>query len=152
MCEKAAGAGYELEMSATGVISVTPTARQRKWWAALAIVALAMLSLRPACEAWLSHWSMGNGGQHAAAVHGHVHSAPAQSPHEEACCGSIEAHALVKPADLLPWQTAQTPSVPILLSMRSAFPVAAPLLHALTASVIPPGNAPFYVRSARILR
>jgi hypothetical protein len=139
-------------MRAIGIISVTPTARQRRWWAALAIVALAMLSLRPACEAWLSHWSMGNGGQHAAAVHGHVHSAPAQSPHEEACCGSIEAYALVKPADMLPGQTAKTPSVAILQSLRAAFPAATPLLHALTASVIPPGNPPFYVRSTRILR
>ena len=139
-------------MSAMGIFSVYPTARQRRWWVALAIVALALLSLRPACEAWLSHWSMGNGGQHAAAVHGHVHSATAHAPHEEPCCGSIEAFALVKPADMLPSQTKQTPSVAILKSVRAVLPAAAPLLHALTASVIPPGSLPFYVRSTRILR
>lgn len=139
-------------MSATAILPVHPSARQRRWWAALAIVALALLSLRPACEAWLAHWSMGNEGHHAAAVHGHVHSAPTQSPHDEPCCGSVEAYALVKPADMLPWRTAQAPSVAILQSMRAALWAAAPRLHALTASVIPPGSPPFYVRSTRILR
>ena len=139
-------------MSATAVLSVRPSARHRKWWAALAIVALALLSLRPACEAWLSHWSMGNEGHHAAAVHAHSHGAPAGSPHDEPCCGSVEGYALVKPADMLPWQSAQPPSVAILQSLRVTFPAAASLVHALTASVIPPGSPPFYVRSARILR
>ena len=83
-------------MSATAMLSVNPSARRRSWWAALAIVALALLSLRPACEAWLSHWAMGNEGHHAAAVHGHVHSAPAHASHEDLCCGSLEAFALAR--------------------------------------------------------
>jgi len=142
-------------MSAIGVISVTPTARQRRWWAALAIVALALLSLRPACDVWLSHWGRGDAPHHALALNAHnaaTHEAPAHAPHDEACCESIEGSALVKPADMLQWRTAQGSAPVLLQSMRAAFPVATLLLHALTASVIPPGNPPFYVRSTRILR
>ena len=137
-------------MSANGFLSVNFTARQRRWWVALAVIALALLSLRPACEAWLSHWAVGGEPSQAAAMHVHGHGTPAQAPHGQPCCGNIEAFALVKPADMLSWQSAQTP--PILPSVRVALAVAVPLLHAVPDSVIPPGSPPFYVRSARILR
>lgn len=142
-------------MSATGVISITPTARQRRWWAALAIVALALLSLRPACDVWLSHWGKGDIPHQALAHNAHsaaTHEAPAHAPHDEPCCETIKGSTLVKPADMLQWRTAQGSAPVLLQSMRAAFPAATPLLHALTVSVIPPGSPPYYVRSARILR
>ena len=55
-------------MGARSVTSVSSGMRQRRWWVALAILALAFLSLRPACDVWLSHWSK-HGGTHAVTAH-----------------------------------------------------------------------------------
>ncbi|KPK08734.1 MAG: hypothetical protein AMJ64_02715 [Betaproteobacteria bacterium SG8_39] len=113
------------------------------------------MSLRPACDVWLSHWGKSDVPHHALAHNAHdasTHEAPAQAPHDEPCCESIGGSALVKPADVLPWRTGQGSAPVLLQSMRAALPAAMPLLHALTASVIPPGSPPFYVRSTRILR
>jgi len=137
-------------MSAIGVISVNPTARQRKWWAALALAALAFLSLRPACDAWLSHWDKHEGAHHVAA---HQTSAQADShaPAEPVCCTTVEAGGLVKPFDMAVWR-ADPSKTTVALFAQSAPAPAARLHNLLTASVRPPGNASFYVRSARILR
>lgn len=125
--------------------------RRRKWWAAFAIAALAFLSLRPACEVWLSH-AKGHGVVQLSAVHAAVaHEAPAHAPHDTACCASIEGATLVKPADTLVLRIAQIPAAAT-LSSQSVLRVAATSLRALSASVVPPGIASFYVRSARILR
>jgi hypothetical protein len=127
--------------------------RSRRWWTALAIVALAFLSLRPACEVWLSHWAKHGSAQHALAHSAAPHGvAPVHESHDVPCCARIEGAALVKPL-ALPIPSAEQPkslAFPVLVA--TALQVAAPLLHALTASVIPPGSPPFYVRSARILR
>jgi len=138
-------------MRANGVISVNPAARQRKWWAALAIVALAFLSLRPACDVWLSHWDNHEGAHHVAAHQTDVH-APAHAPDEPLCCATVESATLVKPADGVVWGFDQAKLLPTAAFVQTALRVAAPLLRTLTGSVIPPGNPPFYVRSARILR
>ena len=138
-------------MRADRSISMSVTVRQRKWWATLAIVALAFLSLRPACEVWLSHAKEHAIGLRAAVHAARAHEAPVHEPHDTACCASIEGAALVKPADMLLPRIAQNPPAAP-LSVQSALWIAVPLLHALTASVIPPGNPPFHVRSARILR
>lgn len=125
--------------------------RRRKWWTAFAIVALTFLSLRPACEIWLSH-AKGHDVFQLPAVHAAVaHEAPAHAPHDSACCASIEGATLVKPADALVLRIAQIPAAAT-LNAQAVLRVAVPSLHALSASVIPPGIASFYVRSARILR
>lgn len=138
-------------MRSSGLVSVNPTARQRRWWAGLAIVALAFLSLRPACDVWLSHWDKHKVAHHAMA-HQSDASAPAHEPHEPMCCTSIESGALVKSADMVVPRGEQAKPPVATLFTQTAFRVAAPLLQSLTASVIPPGSPPFYVRSARILR
>ena len=140
-------------MSASGILSVNPTARQRRWWAALAIFALAFLSLRPACDVWLSHWS-----NHEAAHVGvagiadaHVH-APAHAPSEPLCCTSIENSSLVKPFDAIAWRSGPSDSAVAFSVPRTVVRAVVPLFLSLTASVIPPGSPPYYARSARILR
>jgi len=72
--------------------------------------------------------------------------------HDVPCCARIEGAALVKPSDLtiLSAEQPKWPAFPVLIA--TTLRVAPPLLHALTASVIPLGSPPFYVRSARILR
>lgn len=137
-------------MRADGCISMSIT-RRRKWWVAFAIVALAFLSLRPACEVWLSH-AKGHDVVQLSALHAAVgHEAPAHAPHDTACCASIEGATLVKPGDTLVLRIAQIPDAAA-LNAQAVLRVAVPPLHALSASVIPPGIASFYVRSARILR
>lgn len=132
--------------------------RRRKWWAVLAIVALGFLSLRPACELWLGHAAEHHAALHASAhdavgsgASGHAQHAP-QPPHDAACCASIASATLVKPADAATLRTAQKASSAVLAFTQTALRIAAPMLHALTDSVIPPGNPPFYARSSRILR
>jgi len=123
------------------------TRRKRKWWAALAIVALAFLSVRPACEVWLSHAKWHDVAQ-LSAMHAAVsHEAPA---HDATCCASIEGAKFVKPADSVLPSVALTPAIALLA--RTALRVAVASLRTPTTSVIPPGNPPFYARSARILR
>jgi hypothetical protein len=129
--------------------------RSRRWWAALALVALAFVSLRPACDVWLSHWAKHDGMLHSVAqrVVTHVtHEAPAHETHDTPCCASIERGALVKPSDVAIVGAEQPHSPGSPFFTVTALRIAAPLLHALTASVIPLGSPPFYVRSARILR
>jgi hypothetical protein len=137
-------------MRANDVISVNPTARQRKWWAAFALVALALLSLRPACDVWLSHWEKHEGAHHVTA---HQASAQAVShaPAEPVCCATIEDGGLAKLSDMVVWRVDPSKTTVALLSQF--VPAPAGQLHSLlTVSVRPPGNASFYVRSARILR
>ncbi|MEJ2173633.1 MAG: hypothetical protein P8Y76_01615 [bacterium] len=138
-------------MHSNGLISVNPTAHQRKWWAALAIVAFAFLSLRPACDVWLSHWDKHKGTHHVAAHQTQVHT-PAHAPDEPLCCATVESGTLVKPSDAVVWRSDQEKPLATAAFVRTALWVAVPLLRTLTASVIPPGSPPFYVRSARILR
>jgi hypothetical protein len=127
--------------------------RSRRGWAALAVVALAFLSLRPACEVWLSHWAEHGGTGHAAAHRAVTYeAAPAHEPHDALCCTRIQGVALVKPLALAVPSAEQPKSLAFPALAASALRVATPLLQALTASVIPPGSPPFYVRSARILR
>jgi hypothetical protein len=138
-------------MHSKGLVSVNSTARQRKWWAALAIVALAFLSLRPACDVWLSHWDKHDGTHHATARQNDA-SPPAHAPHEPMCCATIESGMVVKPSDAVLWGSDQAKLLATDAFVQTALRVAAPLLRTLTASVIPPGSPPYYVRSARILR
>jgi len=138
-------------MHSNGLVSVNPRARQRKWWAALAIVALAFLSLRPACDVWLSHWNKHEGAHHMAVHQTHV-DAPAHAPDEPMCCATVEGGTLVKPSDAVVWGSDQAKPLAMAAFVQTALRVAAPLLRTLTASVIPLGSLPFYVRSARILR
>lgn len=126
--------------------------RSRKWWAALALVALAFVSLRPACDVWLSHWAKHDATLHSVAHSVVTHESPAHQTHDTPCCASIEASALVKPADIAALGAEQLKSPALPFFAAAVLRIATPLLHALTASVIPPGSPPFHVRSARILR
>lgn len=132
------------------VISLSPTARQRKWWAAFALVALGFLSLRPACDVWLSHWDKHRNAHHVTA-HQASTQAGAHSSAEPVCCASIEDGGLVKPFDVVVWRVDPSKTTLAYLTQSAPAP-AGQLLSLLTASVRPPGNASFYVRSARILR
>ena len=125
--------------------------RQRRWWVALAILALAFLSLRPACDVWLSHWSK-HGGTHAATAHSMQAHAPAHAPDEPGCCATIESRTLVNAFDAMAWQSGPSKLAAASLAVPMPIKVALALVLSLTASVIPPGNPPFYARSARILR
>jgi len=139
-----------MDMYEMNVISLSPTARQRKWWAAVALVALGFLSLRPACDVWLSHWDKHQDAHHVTA-HQTSTQAGAHSPAKPVCCATIEDGGLVKPSDMVVWRV-DPPKTTLALLSQSA-PAPARLLHSLlTASVRPPGNASFYVRSVRILR
>ena len=145
------GAGWLPEMRANGPMSISPTARQRKWWAALALVAITFLSLRPACEVWLSHWGHHEGG-HAFAAH-QTHAAPSgHAPVEPACCATIEKGGLLKPADMVIGRADQSKAPAVVFVARIAMAEVARIVHALTTSVRPLGSPPFHVRSARILR
>jgi len=128
------------------------TVRERKWWAALALVALAFVSLRPACDVWLSHWAKRDGALHSVAHNVVAHEAPAHETHDTPCCASIEGGALVKPSDVAVLGAKQPQSPAYFFVTSTALRIATPLLHALTASVTPLGSPPFHVRSARILR
>jgi len=137
-------------MRAFDVLSVNPSVRQRKWLATFALVALAFLSLRPACDVWLSHW-----GKHGSAHHVTAHQASTlaepHSPVEPVCCATIEDGGLVKPSDMVSWGA--DPAKTTVALFLQLVPAPAAQLHSLlTASVRPPGNASFYERSARILR
>ena len=140
-------------MRVNRVISVVPTARQRRWWVALAIFALAFLSLRPACDLWLSHWSKHEiahfGVAHAAGAHGH---APANAPDGLPCCATVDQGTLVKSFNAIAWRSWLNDVAPAAPVARTVLRVAVLLSLSLTTSVIPPGNLPFYARSARILR
>ena len=137
-------------MHGMGVISVIPTVRQRRWWSAFALVALAFLSLRPACDVWLSHWDMHKGTHHAA-THQVGTQAISHAPTEPLCCATIEDGGLVKPSDMV--SRSPDPSQTTVALFSQFVPAPAAQLHSLlTASVRPPGNASFYERSARILR
>jgi len=138
-------------MSVLGVLSVNPTARQRRWWVALAIFALAFLSLRPACEAWLSHWSA-HAGQHSASTHVLGAHAPAHSPGEPLCCATIESRSVISAFDALTLQSGPGKLAAASLAVLTPRTAVVPLSQSLTASVIPPGSPPYYARSARILR
>jgi len=72
--------------------------------------------------------------------------------HDVPCCARIGGAALVKPSDLTILSAEQPKSLAFPVLIATTLRVATPLLHALAASVIPPGSPPFYVRSARILR
>jgi hypothetical protein len=137
-------------MQGMRVISVNPTARHRRWWAAFALVALAFLSLRPACDVWLSHWD-----KHTGAHHVTTHQVGAQAishaPTEPLCCATIEDGGLVKPFDMVAWGADPSKATVAIFSQFVLAPTV-PMYSLLTASVRPPGNASFYVRSARILR
>jgi hypothetical protein len=123
----------------------------RKWWVALAIVAFAFLSLRPACELWLSHTAKHDASLHAstlsAVAHGVSHPA-----HDDFCCASVQTGALVKFPDVVSWRTVQGELPAISVYAGTVFRAVTPLLRVLTISVNPPGNHSFYERSARILR
>ena len=137
-------------MHEMSVISLSPTARQRKWWAAFALVALAFLSLRPACDVWLSHWDKHEGAHHVTAYESSA-QAISHAPTEPMCCATIEDGGLAKPSDMVVWRVDPSKTTVSLLSQSASAPARQP--HSLlTASARPPGNASFYVRSARILR
>ena len=137
-------------MHGMSVISVSPTVRQRRWWSAFALVALAFLSLRPACDVWLPHWD-----KHKGAHHGTAHESSAQAishvPTEPMCCATIEDGGLVKPSGMVVWRVDPSKTTVAHLTQSAPAP-AGQLVSLLTASVRPPGNASFYERSARILR
>ena len=138
-------------MSVSGVLSVNPTARRRRWWVALAIFALAFLSLRPACEAWLSHWSA-HAGQHSAMTHAVGAHAPMHVPGDPVCCATIESRSVISAFDALILQAGPGKLAAVSLAVLTLRKAAVPSLLSLTASVIPPGSPPYYARSARILR
>jgi hypothetical protein len=138
-------------MRANGPISITPTARQRKWWVALALVAITFLSLRPACEVWLSHRGH-HQGAHVFGAHLADAAVPAHAPAEPACCATIEKGGLVKPADMLIARPGESKAPVVVLVARNAMTAVGRLVHILTTSVRPLGSPPFHVRSARILR
>jgi len=135
-------------MSAIGAISMSATMRSRKWWVALALLALAFMSMRPACEAWLSHGGADLGAAQALVVA----TQDSHAPHDAACCAGIEDSKLVKPADYVLTSTAR--DAPVFAPYVAWVSGAATqwLRRAPRAAVIPPGIASFYERSARILR
>jgi len=134
-------------MSMRGVLSVNPTARQRRWWVALAIFALAFLSLRPACEAWLAHWNA-HAGQHSVSTH----AVGAHSSGDPACCATIESRSVISAFDALTLQSGPGKLAAASLAVLALGKATVAASLSLTASVIPPGSPPFYARSARILR
>ncbi len=125
----------------------------RKWWAALAVVALTFLLLRPACDAWLSHSGGQGGSLHAAETALQIGDGSTRAPHDVQCCASIKGSSLVTPADSALGRTAQG-KVQLAASNARALmnPVVASLRRSLSAFVVPQGIASFYERSARILR
>jgi len=138
-------------MSVRGVLSVNPSARQRRWWVALAIFAFAFLSLRPACEAWLAHWSA-HAGQHSLLTHAVGARAPEHAPGGPVCCATIESRSVISAFDALTLQSGPGKLAAASLAVLALRKANIPSSLSLTASVIPPGSPPFYVRSARILR
>jgi len=123
-----------------------------KRWAALAVVALTFFLLRPACEAWLSHWGHG-GSVHAAEAAVQVGDGSGHAPHDVQCCASIKGSSLVMPADSVLGRSPQGKVQFAALNARALMnPVVASLRHSLSAFVVPPGIPSFYERSARILR
>lgn len=128
------------------------TARGRKGWAILAIVALAFLSLRPACDVLLSHWGGKDGSAHAAAVLAFGGHESNGAPHDVPCCASIEGAKLVKPADSAVPKSDPKNLQPAFFTVRVLAAAATSLRSRLSISVVPPGISSFYERSARILR
>ena len=138
-------------MSVSGILSVNPTVRQRRWWVALAIFALAFLSLRPACETWLSHWSA-HAGQQSALTHAVGAHAPMHAPGDPVCCATIESRSVISAFDALILQSGPGKLAAMSLAVLTLRKAPVPSTFSLTASVIPPGSPPYYARSARILR
>lgn len=125
----------------------------RKWWAALALVALSFLLLRPACDAWLSHAGGHDGSAHTAVTALQIGDGSTHVPHDVQCCASIKGSSVVPPADSALGRTAQGKVQFVALIARTlTTPVATSLRRSLSAFVVPPGIPSFYERSARILR
>lgn len=125
----------------------------RKWWAALAVVALTFLLLRPACDAWLSHSGWHDGSAHAAVPAVQIGDGSGHVPHDVQCCASIKGSSIVPPADSALARSVQGKVQLASLVARAAMnPVAASLRLSLSAFVVPPSIPSFYERSARILR
>lgn len=132
---------------------VTSRRSTRKWWAALAIVALAFLALRPACEVWLSHWDGHGGSAHAAVTAVSAANVSPHGSHDVPCCSSITSSSLVAPADSVLARFGQDKVPPAMLfAWTVTVPVATYVRRSLSAFVAPPGVPSFYERSARILR
>ena len=140
------------EMGGNGSFPVRITARQRTWWAVIGIVAFAFLSLRPACDIWMSHWTKHDSPPHPDVHVAVAHEVVAHASHDEPCCAKIKGSALVKPTDTIVSRGERAKAPAYVVFVRTAPRVAMSLLRSLGASVIPPGNLPFYERSARILR
>jgi hypothetical protein len=138
-------------MTTMTTLSRIATVRQRRWWATLAIIAFAFLSLRPACELWLAHRGDHFSAHHGAARETSVHW-PLYAPDDSPCCATIERGLLAKASSSIVWRG----ELPKLLLAPFAAPAARSVANrsdqALIATVKPPGSAPFYMRSRRILR
>jgi hypothetical protein len=143
-------------MGGNGTVSMSGTFGRRgvrKWWAALAVVALTFLLLRPACDAWLSHSGGHEGSAHAAITAVQIGDVSTHAPHDVLCCASIKSSSVVQPADSALARSAQGKvQLAALVARAATTPVVASLRRSLGAFVIPPGIPSFYERSARILR
>ena len=125
----------------------------RKWWAALAVVALTFVLLRPACEAWLSHWEGHDSLAHAAMTALQPGDGSDHARHEAQCCASVKGSSVVTPADSAFGRSPQGKVYFALLTTRVlTTPVVASVRRSLSAYTDPPSIPSFYERSARILR
>jgi hypothetical protein len=125
----------------------TPAPRAHRAWMAPALVALALLLLRPLCE-------LGLGGQ-AAFAHagaGHVAAAQSDAGGEPAaiCCAKIKDGVVLKPADAVSLAGGALGAV-LLLAIVAPRGIARGA-SARPAFVPPPERSSYYARSARILR
>lgn len=128
------------------------TIRARKLVSALAVTALALVLLRPVCDAYAAHSAHGRSQDaHAARLHSVGLDAGEAGDRSERCCTRIADAALVVPFDLSP---------PVATGAEQPTPAAARIsptdsAHAVQMQIargaIPPPHS-YYARSARILR
>ena len=128
------------------------TIRARKLVSALAVTALALVLLRPVCDAYAAHAAHERSQDaHTARLHSIGLHAGEVGDTNERCCTRLADAALVVPSDLGP-PVATGAEQPTLTAARiSPIDSAHAVQMQIARGAIPPSHS-YYARSARILR
>ena len=128
-----------------------PLSVPRRVFVTLALVAAALLLLRPVCDLWIAH-----AGRSAAPAHADTFAVGAPTEHGSApavqCCASASEANLVAPlhVSLGGSEASQAMAPPVLVAVVTGTVVLARQLHWLRAPPRTPQS--FYLRSTRIAR